>query len=298
MSDKPLFSVLIANYNNGKYLAEAINSVENQTYSNWEVVIVDDASSDSSPELYKELSQHKQIRIFFNKQNRGCGFTKNRCVAEAKGEILAFLDPDDALAPNAIQLLIAEHSKSINYSLIYSTHFLCNEDLSTKKINPNIGQVLPLIFKSNKSISHFASFKKSYYNLIDPINPVLPRAVDMDLYYKLSEVGEIQFVNKPLYYYRQHNQGISSFNNALKAKYWHAVVVKNTYQRRLKKGIPTISKKEQEKYFYDYYLWKSIEKHKSKNFLKVYYYLFQAFKLNFSDSIKLKMKLLFPFSRF
>ena len=57
MKSNPLFSVLIANYNNGKYLHEAIASVYAQTYKNWEIILVDDASTDNSRELYKELEK-------------------------------------------------------------------------------------------------------------------------------------------------------------------------------------------------------------------------------------------------
>lgn len=57
MKANSLFSVLIANYNNGKYLMEGINSVYAQTYTNWEIILVDDASTDNSKEIYKELEK-------------------------------------------------------------------------------------------------------------------------------------------------------------------------------------------------------------------------------------------------
>ena len=95
MTNQPLFSVLIANYNNGKYLMDAIESVRQQTYTNWEIILVDDSSTDNSHELYKELEQDERIHIFLNNQNRGCGYTKHRCAELANGEICGFLDPDD-----------------------------------------------------------------------------------------------------------------------------------------------------------------------------------------------------------
>ena len=63
ISDQPLFSVLIANYNNGRYLMGAIESVRQQTYTNWEIVLVDDGSDDNSSDLYKELMQDAHIHI-------------------------------------------------------------------------------------------------------------------------------------------------------------------------------------------------------------------------------------------
>ena len=91
MTNQPLFSVLIANYNNGKYLMDAIESVRQQTYTNWEIILVDDCSTDNSHELYKELEQDERIHIFLNDQNHGCGYTKRRCAELANGEICGFL---------------------------------------------------------------------------------------------------------------------------------------------------------------------------------------------------------------
>ena len=78
----PLFSVLIANHNDGKYLMEAVESVKAQTYTHWEIVIVDDGSTDNSNELFVELVEDQRIRVFRNEENRGCGFTKRKCLEE------------------------------------------------------------------------------------------------------------------------------------------------------------------------------------------------------------------------
>ena len=77
MEQNPLFSILVANYNNGCYLMEAIESVYAQTYTNWEIIIVDDASTDNSNELYEKLSQDNRIHVYYNDKNMGCAFTKH-----------------------------------------------------------------------------------------------------------------------------------------------------------------------------------------------------------------------------
>ena len=92
MSDA-LFSILIANYNNGRYLQEAIDSVLAQTYTNWEIVLVDDKSTDQSFEIYEKYKDDYRFRFFYNDQNMGCGYTKRRCVSMAKGDLCGFLDP-------------------------------------------------------------------------------------------------------------------------------------------------------------------------------------------------------------
>ena len=118
MTNQPLFSVLIANYNNGKYLMDAIESVRKQTYTNWEIILVDDSSTDNSHELYKELDQDERIHIFLNDQNRGCGYTKRRCAELANGEICGFFDPDDALLSEALEVMVGTHGKHPAASMI------------------------------------------------------------------------------------------------------------------------------------------------------------------------------------
>jgi glycosyltransferase involved in cell wall biosynthesis len=97
-----LFSILIANYNNGKYLEDALQSIFKQTYENWEIVIVDDASTDESQKVYEIHKNNPKVKLYFNEQNMGCGYTKKRCIDLAIGEICGFLDPDDILDKEAL----------------------------------------------------------------------------------------------------------------------------------------------------------------------------------------------------
>ncbi len=78
MEEHPLFSVLIANYNDGKYLQEAIESIFAQTYDNWEIIIVDDGSTDNSRDIYDKYKEDRRFHIFFNERNMGCGYTKKK----------------------------------------------------------------------------------------------------------------------------------------------------------------------------------------------------------------------------
>lgn len=115
---QPLFSILIANYNNGCYLQEAIDSVLAQTYPNWEIVLVDDKSSDDSFEIYKKYKEDKRFHIYFNEENKGCGYTKRRCAELAQGELCGFLDPDDKLTPDALEVMVNEHGARAECSLV------------------------------------------------------------------------------------------------------------------------------------------------------------------------------------
>ena len=78
-------------YNNGKYFEDCYKSIMAQTYQNWEVIIVDDGSTDDSVGMMKKIiGDDARFKIEINQENKGCGFTKRRCVELAKGEICGF----------------------------------------------------------------------------------------------------------------------------------------------------------------------------------------------------------------
>ena len=230
------FSVLISNYNNGKFILDAINSVKRQSYPNWELIIIDDCSTDDSVDIYKSLEKDDRIRIFFNEHNMGQGYTKHQCVLRAEGEICGFLDPDDALAEDAVQIMVEEHHKHPDASLINSTRYDTDDSLNVLSVCSYACSIPPghTFLSYRKGITHFATFKKKYYEMTEGIGTFMLRAPDHDLYYKLEEVGNVYFVDKPLYYYRQ-NTGINfslGDTNMIKAHAWDLYAMINACRRR------------------------------------------------------------------
>lgn len=233
-TSSPLFSVLIANYNNGCYLMEAVRSVCNQSYDNWEIVIVDDASTDNSDELYKELSKNPKIHVSLNDKNHGAGYTKRRCMELAQGEICGFVDPDDLLADqDALAIMVQAHLDHPGASMIYSGYYDTDENLVV--IGESRGTPLQGVSALESyawPIRHFVSFKKEKYDLTDGIDPLMKRCVDYDMYYKLEEVGEIVHIDKLLYYYRHNSHSISLNRNEYKSRVWHSYACVEAMKRR------------------------------------------------------------------
>lgn len=232
---EPLFSVLIANYNNGRYLMEAIESVFAQTYSNYEIVLVDDGSSDESKAIYEQLKDDKRIRIFYNEKNMGCAFTKHRCVQEAKGEICGYLDPDDVIMPNALQCSVEALLSHQDCVLTMSRHYVCDAALNIVEESRKLElQPEECYFEHHDYRAEvFACFSRKAYMQSGGLDVTLKRGVDADLYFRLEEQGKIAIVDEFTYKYRRH--GGSLVANVNKMEYWNLIIRHNTCLRR---GLP------------------------------------------------------------
>ncbi len=102
-----LVSVIMPSYNTAQYIAESIRSVQNQTYENWELIIVDDCSTDNTDEIVEPFLTDTRIRYFKNKRNRGAAVSRNRALRETKGKWIAFLDSDDLWLPKKLEKQIS-----------------------------------------------------------------------------------------------------------------------------------------------------------------------------------------------
>ena len=232
-TNQPLFSVLIANYNNGRYLMEAIESVRQQTYTNWEIILVDDASTDNSKELYKELEKDERIHIYYNDSNKGCGYTKRLCAELANGEICGFLDPDDAFLPEALEVMAEAHEQHPDAAIVSSRFEVCDEQMKSLYVS----RLLEL--KNGESyLEHrdyfpevFVSYKKKCYDKTTGIDANIPLGVDQDLYFRLEEQGSWIVLDQVTYRYRS-GAGISSANKGVSAFFWNLLIRYNACLRR------------------------------------------------------------------
>lgn len=235
MEQTPLFSVLIVNYNNGCYLQEAIDSVLAQNYGNWEIVIVDDKSTDNSSEVYERYKDDSRFHVYFNEKNMGAGYTKNRCAKMANGEICGFMDPDDKLAgKDALAVMVETHLANPDVSMVYSGYYQTDENLVViKEIHgTDIADANSALESCSWPFRHFVSFKKSAYDKTVGIDTLMKRAVDYDMYYKLEEVGRIMHLDRVLYYYRENPHSISLHDGEYKSRVWHSYACIEAMKRR------------------------------------------------------------------
>lgn len=127
-----LVSVIMPSWNTGKFIAESIQSVIDQTYENWELIIVDDCSTDNTDEVVAKFTD-KRIRYFKNEKNSGAALSRNRALREARGEWIAFLDSDDLWNPDKLEHQINFMNKH-GYTLSYTEYEKIDEEFKPLRI--------------------------------------------------------------------------------------------------------------------------------------------------------------------
>ena len=98
-----LVSIIMPSWNTARYIAESIQCVIDQTYQNWELIIIDDCSTDNTDEVITPFFIDPRIKYFHNEKNSGAALTRNRALREAQGEWIAFLDSDDLWLPEKLE---------------------------------------------------------------------------------------------------------------------------------------------------------------------------------------------------
>lgn len=124
-SDYGLVSIVMPNYNSEKYLEETIKSVIAQTYKNWELLFVDDCSSDNSLEIVRSFGDDR-IKILKNEVNSGAAVSRNYALREARGKWIAFLDSDDLWEPYKLERQIGFMVDN-GYAFTYTYYRVCND---------------------------------------------------------------------------------------------------------------------------------------------------------------------------
>lgn len=138
-----LVSIIMPSWNTDKFIAETIQSVIDQTYTNWELIIVDDCSSDNTNQIVASF-EDKRIKYLHNEKNLGAALTRNKALREAKGEWIAFLDSDDLWMPEKLEHQI-DFMNENGYSLSFTEYEKIDEDSKPLNIWKLLKNVCSLI---------------------------------------------------------------------------------------------------------------------------------------------------------
>lgn len=127
IADNNLVSIIMPSYNTATFIEETIKSVLEQTYTNWELIIVDDCSTDNTDEVVSNYLKDERINYLKNDNNSGAAISRNRALKEAKGRYVAFLDSDDLWKPTKLEMQLTFMKKN-NYSFSYTDYYEIDEE--------------------------------------------------------------------------------------------------------------------------------------------------------------------------
>lgn len=196
------FSIVMPVYNvDVKWLSKAVESIENQSYRNWELCIADDASSDRRIREYLLLKQSDRIKVTFLDENQGISKASNAAAALASGDYVVLMDNDDMIARNALQELFACASVS-HADVIYSDNDVINENDQRVAVlhKPDWS---PDLFLSQMYVGHLLAFRRSLFNEIGGFRSEYNGSQDYDLLLRMTlKTQSIQHIAKVLYSWR------------------------------------------------------------------------------------------------
>lgn len=205
---RPLITVYIVNYNYGKYLSRSISSVLSQTYKNYELIIIDDGSSDKSKKIINSFKNLKIIKKIFNK-NIGLNRSNNVGLKYANGEYIIRLDADDYFHKNALKTFVNHIKKNPDSVLIYPDYFLINENgdkLARVKRENFLKKVKMLDLPAHGACT---MFKVSTLKKVGGYDEDFNCQDGYDIWLKIIYNFKISNINKPLFYYRQHSSNLT-----------------------------------------------------------------------------------------
>lgn len=201
----PKVSVLMPAYNVEKYIAEAIESILNQTFTDFEFIIIDDCSTDKTWEIIQKYAKKdKRIIAIKNEENLKLSTTLNKGIDICKGEYIARMDSDDWSYPDRLQKQYDAISKDPNIGILGGAMEVCDEKLkiiNIRKYNLSDYEIRKSLFKYSPFCHPATIFKKKAL-LKENYNPSLDIAEDYDLYFRVGKMYEFANLGDILLKYR------------------------------------------------------------------------------------------------
>ena len=204
----PTITVYMPNYNYGDYIEEAIESVENQVFKDWELIIIDDGSTDGSSKILKKYSTHNKITVIEQK-NKGLNVTNNVAIRIARGNYIVRLDADDYLDENFLLVLSSVLDEKKDVGLVFPDYHHVDfegnitETIRRDKIDGK-DQVLDL-----PAHGACTMYRKEVLINLDSYDEEFSCQDGYDIWIRFIEKYKPYNVNIPLFYYRQHNSSLT-----------------------------------------------------------------------------------------
>lgn len=212
MKGSPLISIVTPTYNRANFLPEAIESVLSQDYENYELLIIDDGSTDNSKDVIEKYMDSKKIRYLYQ-SNSGQSVARNRGIEEANGDFICFLDSDNRWLPGKLSASVEAFERNPEADIVYGDVVLINEqghEFSRKNMKRYSGKITTHLLKDNCVSMNTTMSKTNSIRAVGGFSGQVKVADDYDLWLRLSAEYTYKYIPKLMADYRVMTNQISS----------------------------------------------------------------------------------------
>lgn len=215
MSLNQLVSVIIPTYNSAPYISEAIDSVLGQSYSDYEIIVIDDGSTDNTGELLNNYSHNPKVSVIRLDVNSGVSAARNAGLNIARGDIIALLDADDIWLPEKLNKQVQALKEAPESGWIYCNGSVVDQNLKkmyffTERWNQTGGMIYAdILLKSLCVPVSSVIIKREVFDHCGFFDPELKAVEDLDLFLRIARKYKCAYLKEPLFNYRVHNDNLS-----------------------------------------------------------------------------------------
>jgi len=237
----PLVSVVVPAYNCAPFIGETLESIYRQTYPHWEVIVIDDGSTD---ETRAALAPHIGKIRYFHQKNRGTAAARNAGVRQARGELIAFLDNDDIWLPEKLELQVQVMQRSLECGLVFTDGKIYTADGSrresvissrldgwidahrTKDVLVATGDIVRnLLFRNEIASASSVMVRRECFDRAGGFDEAIAIADDYDLWLRIARSHPVALIQRCLYMWRWHDESQSGPIPDRMQRWWEATLV-------------------------------------------------------------------------
>ncbi len=229
LNNSVVVSIIMSAKNVEKYLPFCINSITNQTYSNWELLIFNDGSTDKTLETL-QLYKDKRMIVYTEAASKGIAERSNFLSSKAKGDFIAIMDADDIMHPERLERQVDFLKKNKKIDVVGSYAMLIDEsgkELGIRRGNPVVKNVFELSIKNRFLIHPSLMVRKAFYEE-NKYDPDFSRSQDYELWLRTFDKYSFAVIKQPLIYYRVYK---SSFKKAAKSHFFSIKALQKNKQK-------------------------------------------------------------------
>jgi glycosyltransferase involved in cell wall biosynthesis len=207
----PAVSVVVATYNYGRFLSQALRSIQAQTFADWEALVIDDGSNDETVSVMRGFLDDARIR-YYRLGHRGQPAAKNVGVCLSRAPLIAFLDADDAWMPAKLERQLALFQRDPDVGVVYTRRRFMDEvgrELERRQAAFHRGHVLGPMFRENFVCFSSATVRREVFDQVGLFDESLPLAIDYDLWLRAAAMFRFDYVDEPLVWYRTGHANLS-----------------------------------------------------------------------------------------